>query len=92
MIRDNKIIKKELNQAIALALHGIHLGYARLDAKNNDTKNINNETKTALINELTPIIENHKKTWLLRNRPGGLEDSAGKMEDLLNYYKTKTGL
>ncbi len=86
---DANIIKEELNQAISLALHGIHLGYARLDAKNHDTKNIDENTKEDLINELTPIIVNHKKIWLLRNRPGGLEDSAGKMEDLLNYYKNE---
>ncbi len=84
---DAEIIEKELNQAIDLALHGIHLGIARLAAKNQATKNIKQATKQELIDELVPIIQTHKEIWTLRNRPGGLDDSVKRMEDLLEYYK-----
>ncbi len=85
--KDSSIIIKELDQAIALAKHGIHLGIARLNAPKHATENIDSNTKDVLITDLTEIIENHKKIWILRNRTGGLESSTQKMIDLLEYYK-----
>ena len=29
--------------------------------------------------ELDPIVRMHRQCWLARNRPGGLEDSVGKL-------------
>lgn len=84
---DSEIILKELEQASNLALFGIHLGQARLDAKNKATKEISKKQKEKLIAELEPLIENHKKIWVIRNRKGGLKDSAEKLEDVLNYLK-----
>lgn len=84
--KDSVIIISETEQAAKLALHGIHLGIARLYAKDKATENIPKEVKAELIAELKPLIENHKKLWIVRNRPGGLKDSAGKLENLLNYY------
>ncbi len=83
---DSSIIKKEILQASLLAKHGIKLGIARLKVSKNDTKNIDQKTKSVLQNDLEKIIENHKTTWILRNREGGLNSSSGKMMDLLNYY------
>lgn len=84
---DSEIIIKELEQASKLALFGIHLGLARLDAKDKATKNIPKKQKEKLIAELEPIIESHKEIWLIRNRVGGLKDSAEKLEDVVNYLK-----
>ncbi|MDD3740687.1 MAG: family 20 glycosylhydrolase [Bacteroidales bacterium] len=84
--KDSAIIISETEQAANLALHGIHLGIARLYAKDKATENIPKEVKEELVAELKPLIENHKKLWTVRNRPGGLKDSAGKLENLLNYY------
>jgi len=84
---DAQIIIDELQQAGALAKHGIHLGLARLSAPKEVTLNIPRETKKELIDELTPIIQNHRKLWIVRNRVGGLDNSAKYMEDLLLYYK-----
>lgn len=84
---DSVIIIEETEQAANLALHGIHLGIARLYAKDKATENIPKEVKAELIAELEPLIENHKELWIVRNRPGGLQNSAGKLENLLNYYK-----
>jgi len=83
---DSSIIIKELIQAIDLALHGIHLGIARLNAKNNATENISQNTLNELINELNTIITNHDNIWGYRNRPGGKQLSIQKMQDLLDYY------
>lgn len=85
--KDAKIVLKETKQAAALALHGAHLGEARLKAKDYATKNIPTIEKDSLAAELAPIIENQETTWLLRNREGGLKDSTDKLKELLEYYK-----
>lgn len=84
---DAEIILKEIEQASNLALFGIHLGLERLKAKGMKTKNIPTKRKNELAAELNTLIQNHKTIWLIRNREGGLSDSAGKLEDLLNYLK-----
>jgi len=84
---DADIIIKELKQASDLARFGIHLGLARLNAKDKSTANISKSKKQELARELTKIIKGHKKIWMLRNRKGGLQDSAGKLEELLAYLK-----
>jgi hypothetical protein len=86
---DSHILYEETRQAATLALHGIHLGLARLKAKNKATKNIDALSKQKLITELEALIEKHRELWLVRNRPGGLSDSVAKLEDLLNYYKAQ---
>jgi hypothetical protein len=85
--KDSAIIILETEQAAKLALHGIHLGIARLYAKDKATENIPKEVKSELIAELKPLIDKHRELWIIRNRPGGLDDSAGKLEKLLEYYK-----
>lgn len=84
---DAEIILKETQQAADLALFGIRLGLARLNAKDYATENIPKAEREALYNELKPIIENHKKLWVVRNRKGGLQKSASKLENLLSYIK-----
>ncbi len=84
---DSVILIAETEQAANLAIHGIHLGIARLMAKDKATENIPAEVKAELKAELEPLIENHRKLWIVRNRPGGLDDSAGKLEDLIKYYE-----
>lgn len=82
---DAEIILEETEQAAHLAFFGIHLGLARLKAKGMKTKNIPKKTRRALASELQMVIQNHKAIWLVRNREGGLSDSASKLEDVLNY-------
>lgn len=84
---DGDIILKELEQASRLAIFGIHLGLARLDAPNQSTSEIPRIRKNALIQELAPLIDSHRFIWTNRNREGGLNDSAEKLENLLNYLK-----
>ncbi|WP_238320927.1 beta-N-acetylhexosaminidase [Neotamlana nanhaiensis] len=84
---DGETIIKELQQASQLALFGIKLGLARLDAKNMATNKIPLKKRKQLATELTLLIEKHKTIWLLRNREGGLQDSTEKLQDLLDYLK-----
>lgn len=84
---DAKTIIKEMKQASNLALFGIHLGLARLNAKQLATKKISSKKKKELIAELSSLIENHKTVWKIRNRKGGLSDSVEKLEDVLRYLE-----
>ena len=84
---DAEIVLKELKQAAELARLGIHLGIARLNAKDKSTANIPKEKRRELADELEVLIKNHNTLWTIRNREGGLKDSSGKLEDLLNYLR-----
>lgn len=86
MARDGELIKEELEQAAKLALHGIRLGMERLEAKGKVTANIPLNTREELASELDQLITRHKELWIKRNRPGGLEDSAQKLEDIKDHY------
>lgn len=83
--KDGDIIKTEMSQASKLALFGIELGLARLDAKNMATNNIPPKKRKALADTLSNLIVSHKNIWVIRNREGGLNDSAEKLEDLVRY-------
>lgn len=85
--KDAKIVLKETQQAANLAMFGIHLGLARLNAKDYATENIPTAEKKELYNELKLLVENHKKLWLVRNRKGGLQKSVSKLESLLSYLQ-----
>ena len=41
--------------------------------------------------DIRQIIEEHHRLWLARNRPGGLDDSARRLEPLLKEYAAATG-
>ncbi len=84
---NSAIVKQELELAANIAMHGIHLGIERLKAKGYATENIPDSKKKELYTELKPLIEKHKELWIIRNREGGLKDSAEKLEGLLNYYQ-----
>lgn len=83
---DARIVVDELNQAARLAKHGIHLGIARLSVKGGDTADIPLEKRQELAKELKPLIDQHKKLWIVRNREGGLKESVGHLQDLYDYY------
>jgi hypothetical protein len=85
--KDSIIIIQEIELAAKLAIHATKLGIARLEAQDKEIKNIPAEKRKVLYNELSALIDTHKKLWVVRNRKGGLHDSAGKMENLLNAYK-----
>lgn len=84
---DAEIIIRELKQAAELARIGIKLGIARLNAKDKSTANIPAKKRKELADELEKLIESHKEIWIVRNREGGLKDSAGKLEDLMEYLR-----
>ena len=85
-VPEGTLMKDQLRLASALALHAIELGLKRLEAPDGEVKNIPRQEREILADTLGGLIEEHKRLWIQRNRTGGLEDSAQKLEDLRTYY------
>jgi hypothetical protein len=70
---DAELIKSEFANAAAMLRHACRRGKWILDTS---TKN-----KSDLTDERTAIIDSHRRCWLARNRPGGLEDSVARLAE-----------
>ncbi len=46
------------------------------------------DTRARLAGRLRPVVTEHERLWLARNRPGGLRDSRAWLEHLLGCYET----
>jgi hypothetical protein len=88
LTRDAALVLDEFLNGIELSRHACNLGIARLQADGAEISGIPIEKRRELEDELEPIISDFKRIWLIRNRPGGLEDSAGRFERLLDQYKS----
>jgi hexosaminidase len=84
---DGVLVREELRNAIALVRVLVHDGIARLGT-NGSLESIPPEQRHALAGELRPVIAEHPRLWLARNRPGGLDDSCARLENLLRGYET----
>src|SRR5699024_876960 len=84
---DAEIIVRELKQAAELARFGIHLGIARLKTNDKSTAQIPAKKKEELANQLEEIITSHQEIWTVRNREGGLQDSAEKLQNVVDYLR-----
>jgi hypothetical protein len=49
------------------------------------TREIAKDKRSPLADELRPLIDRFRNLWLRRSRPGGLSDSAGRLEELLAH-------
>ncbi len=69
---DADLIKHELRNAADMLRHACRRGRWLLDR--------GCDSPPAMAQELRGIIEEHKRLWLARNRPGGLSDSTLRLE------------
>jgi hypothetical protein len=83
---DSALIIDEFRSAAAWLRHACRLGIARFDAKQHEIAQIPIETRQVLATDLDQIIKEYRRLWLARSRPGGLADSAGRMNTLLDAY------
>jgi len=84
---DADIVHLEFNQACNLTLHSCELALAKLSTDDGYFTNIPPSQKEALRISLNELVANHRRIWLMRNRIGGLDDSARKMTNVLATYK-----
>lgn len=77
----------EWRLAASMLDHACRLGIARLEAAGAFPEALPAATRSALAAELEAIVGTYRRVWLTRNREGGLEDSAGRLEALLRRYR-----
>lgn len=86
---DAALVAAEFKNNAAMAMHGLRLMMARLDAKGATVTHLPANEREALAADLEKIIAEHRRLWLARNREGGLQDSAGNFENLLRAYRAQ---
>jgi hypothetical protein len=72
---DGALVKAELANAIAMARCGAQRGLAGMDPARMDAE--------GLRHTMQHIISQHEQLWLARNRPGGLNESSGRLRKQL---------
>jgi len=77
---EEKIIKAEMTLAVNMAKLGCKIGLARFSNSTLEPKEVPASKRKALASEFETLIEEYKKLWIVRNRPGGLHISAGNLE------------
>lgn len=86
---DGAWIAREFALSASFMRFACRLGIARLEAGNVATSAIPAAKRHELAAELEPLIPEFRQVWLLRNRSGGLKDSAGRFESLLAVLKAE---
>ncbi len=81
---DAALVKRELQNACQLILHGTQLAKLKFMIASKDTPQ--REFILEMINNIDKIMKLHKELWLERNRPGGLYESLTGFEKLKNQY------
>jgi hypothetical protein len=76
----------ELRRAADLMLHACRFGIARRRAPGHLVESIPGDERRSLGMDLERIVEEYRRLWLRRNRPGGLDDSVARMKRLLERY------
>ncbi len=84
---DSELIVDELRNSIALVR--VLCGDARERlAVGGALSNVDEAGRHSLGEQLVPVIAEHERLWLARNRPGGLRESRAWLEHLLSCYQT----
>ncbi|MEZ5276487.1 MAG: family 20 glycosylhydrolase [Opitutaceae bacterium] len=84
--RDGKRALGEIRLIIDLALHACRQGRYRLETPTGSIAEVPAKRRKTLRRELTALIRRHRRTWIKSNRPGGLEQSAERLENILAVY------
>jgi hypothetical protein len=78
-----RIAAREMLWAAELLAFACRFGIARLSAGDGaPIAAIPASMRRSLGDELEPLIAEHRRTWLVRNRPGGLDESASWLENV----------
>jgi len=83
---DAGLLSDEFQLAASLMRHACRFGIARLAAPGGAAESIPKAGRKALSADLAPVVGEYRRVWRLRNREGGLSDSAGRLDRLLLLY------
>jgi len=81
---DAQLIKDEFRNDAKLFNLACNIGIVRLQSDANTLGDVPYQKRQKLAEELKLIIAEHKRLWLQRNRIGGLDESAGGMQAVLD--------
>jgi len=84
---DGELVMSELRAGAGLVHLLCREARARLSGDGRLTS-VPEDQRADLASTLEPLVEEHRRLWLARNRPGGLEDSSAWLEGLLRAYRT----
>lgn len=84
---DADLIKAEYAMNLRMAIFACRLGTARLNGGLQTTSALPRDVRLKLAAELDALIPEYRQLWLARNRPGGLDDSAGALENIVLLLK-----
>jgi hypothetical protein len=83
-LSDGPLLRDEFSWASDVLRFACRLGIERAGLVDRDAVgSIQSNVRAALALQLRQLIERHRALWHARNRPGGLADSAGRLEQLL---------
>jgi hypothetical protein len=75
---DASLVADELLNAAAMLRHACRGGRRRLNAESRSSKQLSDELRN--------IIAEHRRLWVARNRPGGLDDSCAGLQARMSEY------
>ena len=84
---DARLLTDELRNGMALVRVLCADAQARLEV-GGALAGVGDLTRAELAGRLRPVIAEHERLWLARNRPGGLRESRAWLEHLLDCYET----
>jgi len=85
---ESRHAQAELAWASDLLKAACHIGKARLALGFDEpVAKLDPGLREALARELAALLERHRTLWLVRNRPGGLRESAGQIERVLSQLR-----
>jgi hexosaminidase len=84
---DGALVVEELRWAAALLSVLVADGHARLQA-GRTLGSVPASVRADLAARLEPLLDEHRRIWLTRNRPVGLDDSAARVHGLLEAYRS----
>ncbi len=78
------LMRDELLWSVRMLLFSCSLGKSRLSGGKEllEYDHLNREEKDLLVLKLRPLIREYRRLWSLRSRPGGVDDSAARLESL----------
>jgi hypothetical protein len=84
---DGALVIEELRNAVALVSILARDGRARVEG-DGTLASIPSAVRAGFASGLEPVMAEHERLWLARNRPGGLPDSLAWLEHLRECYET----
>jgi len=85
--RDAFQVTRELVLAAELCRHACRIMKNKVAAGDGTLDHITEPERRFLITDLTRIIAAYRDVWIGRNRVGGLEESTGKLQNILKFYQ-----